>query len=454
MAADDLSNTSTNRLRALQYNEKVASLNKQFIKQLQKWMEQTPHYDFTDTVKSYMEHINHLSKLYSINQHATADNKPVRSIAKARRRLNRDSVDAGDEEDKTIPNISTPAVDPPRRSMAFGNVSEIFDANATPTVSSAPTPSTTRGKRAIRGGGLLGGEEKVIFKGAGGNSDNSQDAPTYPAVTINFPKPTPGFWAKQFAGLPPSEKFDFTDNSKDDKKNDETIVEKKDDTVVEKKTETKPATAPALSFGGFSKAPEKDKDSATSTETKEAPKIGFFSSLQTSASGSAPTTTFPSFTPAPFTGFNFGSTATNGVAKPADSGAAGEAGAGGDEEYVPPKVDVLVKEDPDSFFTSKCSVFKMSNGEYSKLGVGVMHLKNVDGKKSILVRAAVATGTVWINASLNNTVKVSGVSNDPKGEKINLIIPLSSTEMGTFLVRFASKAVADEMKGLIEEHTK
>lgn len=47
-------------------------------------------------------------------------NNSGRTIAKAKRRLNRDSIDPVADNGKTIPNISTPAVEPPRRSFAFG----------------------------------------------------------------------------------------------------------------------------------------------------------------------------------------------------------------------------------------------------------------------------------------------------------------------------------------------
>ncbi|VDO20059.1 unnamed protein product [Haemonchus placei] len=87
-------------------------------------------------------------------------------------------------------------------------------------------------------------------------------------------------------------------------------------------------------------------------------------------------------------------------------------------EYVPPKAEVVEFEEPGATFSSKCSVFKLVDKQYTKLGVGMLHLKEADGKKSVLVRAATAIGTVWINALMNQTMKAAKA--DEKGEKIRV----------------------------------
>uniref|UniRef100_A0A0K0DLP5 AbrB/MazE/SpoVT family DNA-binding domain-containing protein n=1 Tax=Angiostrongylus cantonensis TaxID=6313 RepID=A0A0K0DLP5_ANGCA len=76
----------------------------------------------------------------------------------------------------------------------------------------------------------------------------------------------------------------------------------------------------------------------------------------------------------------------------------------------------------------------------------MLHLKEVDGKKSVLVRAATAIGTVWINAFMNKAMKVSIV--DEKGEKIRLTYPTSEEEISTYIRRFPS---AKEASRVVED---
>ncbi|VDM52270.1 unnamed protein product [Angiostrongylus costaricensis] len=117
-----------------------------------------------------------------------------------------------------------------------------------------------------------------------------------------------------------------------------------------------------------------------------------------------------------------------------------------EEEYVPPKVEVVENEEADAVFSTRCSVFKLVDKQYSKVGIGMLHLKEVDGKKSVLVRAATAIGTVWINALMNKAMKVSKV--DEKGEKIRLTYPASEEEISTYIIRFPS---AKEASRIVED---
>ncbi|KAK6040271.1 hypothetical protein COOONC_22224, partial [Cooperia oncophora] len=123
-----------------------------------------------------------------------------------------------------------------------------------------------------------------------------------------------------------------------------------------------------------------------------------------------------------------------------------------DEEYVPPKAEVVEFEEPGATFSSKCSVFKLIDKQYTKLGVGMLHLKEVDGKKTVLVRAATAIGTVWINALMNKTMKA--VKADEKGEKIRVICPTSEKEICTYVIRFPSTKEASKVLEEIESATK
>ena len=85
----------------------------------------------------------------------------------------------------------------------FNNSSDIsVIAKETPAPSTkskemldSPAPTTAR-KRAIRGGGPLGGSESVIFK-SGNEPQASTSTVNIPATTIKFPEPSKDFWTKK-----------------------------------------------------------------------------------------------------------------------------------------------------------------------------------------------------------------------------------------------------------------
>ncbi|KIH56526.1 hypothetical protein ANCDUO_13293 [Ancylostoma duodenale] len=251
-----------------------------------------------------------------------------------------------------------------------------------------------------------------------------------PLPATNLPKPTPGFWSSQKKD---SDSNDFgstkTDNSnKEQDKNFlstltfPTFGAKKDDDGEKKST---------LTFPSFGAAKENDKDG----EKK-------------------PTLTFPSFGSTTSTT----DTSTSGGLKfsfgalPKSSTEGAEEKGDEEGEYVPPKAEVVETEEAGATFSSKCSVFKLVDKQYSKMGVGMLHLKEIDGKKSVLVRAATAIGTVWVNALMNKTMKVAKA--DEKGEKIRLTCPASEKEISTYVIRFPSVKEATKVREEIEEASK
>uniref|UniRef100_A0A0M3IBW0 RanBD1 domain-containing protein n=1 Tax=Ascaris lumbricoides TaxID=6252 RepID=A0A0M3IBW0_ASCLU len=96
-----------------------------------------------------------------------------------------------------------------------------------------------------------------------------------------------------------------------------------------------------------------------------------------------------------------------------------------DEEYVPPKVEAVLEEEPDAIFSSKfvvfvfplpvsCSVFILKGKTYEKLGIGQLHIKKAekDEKKILLVRAAttidrIFSGTIWLNVFVDKNLQVA-----------------------------------------------
>ncbi|PAV57172.1 hypothetical protein WR25_14067 [Diploscapter pachys] len=588
-AASDL------KLRDMQYKDKMSLLNKNFLQVVQAYVDDCSHYDLTPTVKSYVEHAESLVEMYlkkKKKQEGPVISKdlenreregrergdrqrnemqtpsPGRTIIKAKRRLDVDSQPSNNPIKSSTPSVfSQPASRP-----SFGNVSVIETSTAKARVSFgsiadktiteyAPKPAApvlnetsasssaqpTGGagrKRAIRGGGVLGDSESVIFKGGNGNQESSYSGPTIPPTKVDLPKPTPGFWKNQAADAPPggfsfgkrpeemgvktfdtSAPFTFGTNkqteekkadeaeksadkakspassppfqplpsvsvqlaqdnhSNGNKKNEGPFVfgQKQGDEPSAKKLTpvfpsfgstfgASPNTAesskpPALSVPLFGAS--KPAEGSTSTAAPTFPAFG----------SSAPTTTKPAENK-PFGGSIFGSSVTPSLLKsgtPAFSATLPTPAAGGfsfgklptsstegangekndeekdDEEYVPPKVETVENAEPDAVLSAKCSVFKFVDNGYSKLGIGMLYVKEVRDKnqKSVLIRAATAIGTVWLNAYITDAMKMTKA--DEKGEKMRLVCPTGSSELTTLLLRFASSKQTEEVMHTVDE---
>ncbi|VDO18987.1 unnamed protein product [Heligmosomoides polygyrus] len=466
MAADEVKQTSEQQMRTLQFNDKVSRLNREFIRQLQEWYKQCAHYDFSNSVKSYLEHMKRLDEMYSgkpvpraVGTETPTTSSSGRVIAKAKRRIEGGSKK---EELNNSVSISTPSGAPPRFSLG-GDVSVIKPNDVTLTV---PTPkasepsatggSTTGGrKRAIRGGGPAGGAEMVIFRGTDSTSTTvTTSAAVLPTTTL--PKPTPGFWSSQkkdsdindiskpsltFGSTKMTAKSDHDNNflssgsEGGEKKSDDSSSEKKPTfafsgfgakkdgdgsekkstqslTFGAKKDEEGAEKKSTLSFPTFGS--KQDGDSSEKKSTLTFPTFGGSGGDDKKDGDKKPTLTFPSFGStntgtAPSGGLQF---AFGALPKSSTDGEKGDE----EGEYVPPKAEVVETEEPGATFSSKCSVFKLVDKQYTKLGVGMLHLKEIDGKKSVLIRAATTIGTVWVNALMNKTMKAAKA--DEKGEKI------------------------------------
>ncbi|KAL6728577.1 hypothetical protein Aduo_010339 [Ancylostoma duodenale] len=495
MAADEVKQTSEQQMRTLQFNDKVSRLNREFIRQLQEWYKQCAHYDFSNSVRSYLEHMKKLDEMYSgkpsiksAGPETPTTSTSGRVIAKAKRRL--ESGGKGVELNDSV-KVSTPSGAPPRFSLG-GDVSVIkpnLDITLTapsPKVSestgtSGNAPAGGGRKRAIRGGGPAGGSETVVFRGSDSSTVSSAAAPL---PTTNLPKPTPGFWSSQkkdndnndsgsskptfsfgsskadnsskeqdknFLTVPPvsfgnGKPLSFGGN-KDDKpapsfgsfasgkKDDEEPSDKKKPTLTfptfgAKKDEKSSEKKSTLTFPSFGAAKENEKD-GEKKPTLTFPSFGSTTNTDTSTSGGLK--------------FSFG-------ALPKSSTEGAEEKGDDEGEYVPPKAEVVETEEAGATFSSKCSVFKLVDKQYTKMGVGMLHLKEIDGKKSVLVRAATAIGTVWVNALMNKTMKVAKA--DEKGEKIKLTCPASEKEISTYVIRFPSVKEATKVREEIEEASK
>uniref|UniRef100_A0A1I7SXH1 RanBD1 domain-containing protein n=1 Tax=Caenorhabditis tropicalis TaxID=1561998 RepID=A0A1I7SXH1_9PELO len=553
--------TSEQQMNMFRLRDKMSLLNSEFLTVLNGFYAEKNHYDFTGTMKSYMDHVQKLKLMYKVDDEVVAAMGNVssstkqaskhtevpsaisgsvsqRKIAKATRRNGSSSTVLRATDSPKIANTTVFAASSPTTVTSapkFGDISVIAQETPAPlskiaTTTEPPAPATAR-KRAIRGGGPLGGSESVIFK-----SGNEQQASTsivkIPETTIKFPEPSKDFWTKKdnnsgegtatstgslfaFLGKDGTEKpkeptkftgFSFAKRPEVEKEAgvDKPPIEKVnvENPVfgTSKNTENSPPKTSVGSLFGSEKSTDSNakaslgslfgapKDANNSPKLSQGPIFG-------SSSGKGETTSpvkplvfgeekeKKDDAPKPFAALSFGASLFGSSAgkSPATAtstlsfGSGGNTGSvfggfaglaqkamdnqskpdNGDEEegeYVPPKVETVEAEEPDSILSSKVAAFKFNGKDYTKLGVGMLHVKNTDGKFSVLIRAATTTGTVWLNASCNKAMKATKA--DEKGDKIRLTCPTSMTEMTTMMIRFGTADGAKKFLDKVEEVSK
>uniref|UniRef100_A0AC34FQ05 RanBD1 domain-containing protein n=1 Tax=Panagrolaimus sp. ES5 TaxID=591445 RepID=A0AC34FQ05_9BILA len=136
--------------------------------------------------------------------------------------------------------------------------------------------------------------------------------------------------------------------------------------------------------------------------------------------------------------FNFKGPENSATSAPTNGGADNKDGEEGDaEDAPPPKAEIVKHEEPDAAFSTKCSLFNFVNGEYKKVGVGFMHIKKTESGTQLLIRAATALGTVWINTYINDSFKAEKKAKD----KIQFSYP-SAEGAKTSLVRVVDAETA------------
>uniref|UniRef100_A0AAG5DDJ1 RanBD1 domain-containing protein n=1 Tax=Anopheles atroparvus TaxID=41427 RepID=A0AAG5DDJ1_ANOAO len=212
------------------------------------------------------------------------------------------------------------------------------------------------------------------------------------------------------------------------------------------------------------KAPEKktEPDRAKEQE-KEKPSFSFAKpptvSFGTTPASSVPTTspsffagasTFGSKPATPGTSSLFGSSTSGGltfgtVAKPtANSDAGGkEEGADGDEDE-PPKVEFTPVEEKDSLYSKRCKLFVKAGGSFSDRGIGTLHVKKVDSKVQLLVRAETSLGNILLNIILNETVPLQRMGKN-NVMMVCLPTPESKPPPTSVLLRVKTAEEADEL---------
>uniref|UniRef100_A0A8W7PB84 RanBD1 domain-containing protein n=1 Tax=Anopheles coluzzii TaxID=1518534 RepID=A0A8W7PB84_ANOCL len=224
---------------------------------------------------------------------------------------------------------------------------------------------------------------------------------------------------------------------------------------------------PGFFFGGSASAATAAKESPTK------PSSGFtfgssskpfsFGSLASSTSTNATTTT-PSTVSTSSSSFFAGAStfaaksATGGftfggvMSKPPapDSSAAGggpDKPAGGDaeaDEDEPPKVEFTPVEEKDSVYSKRCKLFVKVGASYSDRGVGTLHIKMVDAKVQVLVRADTSLGNILLNIILNESVPVQRLGKN-NVMMICLPTPDAKPPPTSVLLRVKTGEEADEL---------
>lgn len=119
----------------------------------------------------------------------------------------------------------------------------------------------------------------------------------------------------------------------------------------------------------------------------------------------------------------FGSAASSAVSKKDDEEGGGGADGGEDEpKDEPPKVEVNTVQEDDAVHSVRCKLFYKKGKGFADKGLGMCHLKKVEGKAQMIVRAETNLGNILLNVVLNesmnftrrgNNVQFSCVPNPP-----------------------------------------
>merc|ERR1711981_1369675 len=168
-------------------------------------------------------------------------------------------------------------------------------------------------------------------------------------------------------------------------------------------TDNKPSSQPSFTFG-----------SSGSTESKPTPGFSFGSTTKSDDKPATGGFTFGSFgssdtKPTGFSGFGtstFGATATSATPEASKTDEA-------DDEDQPPKVEVKEVLEDDAYFSVRCKLFYKKGKEFTEKGLGMLHLKKVDGGKTqLLVRAETNLGNILLNILVNDQMNIDKRKNN------------------------------------------
>lgn len=127
-----------------------------------------------------------------------------------------------------------------------------------------------------------------------------------------------------------------------------------------------------------------------------------------------------------------------------------ENGGDNDDEDQPPKVEFTPVTEDDSLYSKRCKIFVKSADEFKPRGTGMLYIKEVSGKKQLLVRADTSLGNILLNILFASIpFKRLGTNN-----LCTACIPTPESEQKPVqvLIRVKNEEEADELLAEIEKH--
>ncbi|KAK3754885.1 hypothetical protein QZH41_018940 [Actinostola sp. cb2023] len=118
----------------------------------------------------------------------------------------------------------------------------------------------------------------------------------------------------------------------------------------------------------------------------------------------------------------------------------------------------VVTAEVGSKFSVRCKLFFNRNNAWSELGVGMLSIKDIDGKSQLLVRADTATGNILLNIFIASTMPVTrngknnvmmvSIPNPPLYSKAS---EGDNNKPATYLIRVKTAESADELFKMVED---
>jgi hypothetical protein len=398
-----------------QFKEKLKLLNEDFVDFVSSAFQENPFYDFTPSVTDYIKHVKELDVCYS--------DKPVeRKIIVAKRKVTTPAVKSVQKSKET----SKPIVPEPKK-LSNGLVEPTGQFDFAPKVQmpAIPSAAATTNTPAFSAPksidqptppsqGRKRRQEPLDYDDM---RNKSSDDYGKAEKHIDTPRPPPATNNSLFSGLNKTgETLNFNPGN---------VVKESESPQSNNSlfgSSAKPAATPTFNFGNKDSEPSKTTPTSNSLFGALVKPGGTFTfnSGKSDKETESPQT-LPSNTSL-FGGlvkpgglFNFKapetstptSTATNGESNNKDNGEDGDA-----EDAPPPKIEIVKHEEPGAVFSTKCSLFNFVNNEYKKVGIGFLHIKKTDSGTQLLIRAATALGTVWINTYINSSFKAEKKGKD------------------------------------------
>ncbi|XP_055536350.1 nuclear pore complex protein Nup50 [Wyeomyia smithii] len=136
------------------------------------------------------------------------------------------------------------------------------------------------------------------------------------------------------------------------------------------------------------------------------------------------------------------------VAKPAE---AEKPEADAEEDEEPPKMEFTPVEEKDSLYSKRCKLFVKADGNFSDRGIGTLHVKKVDSKVQVLVRADTNLGNILLNIILNEAIPLQRMGKN-NVMMICLPTPDSKPPPTSVLLRVKTAEEADELYETLSKH--